>query len=65
MAKRTDLQKHTLNLRTGDYERIKDVFDPKGIPASRVIQHIVSKFVDNLKPQNESEELAKIQGDIE
>ena len=38
------LSKHTLNLRAGDYEFIKDRFPKQG--AAIIIRRIVSNFVD-------------------
>lgn len=47
MAKNTELSKHTLNLRTGDVERLRDAFPD--IPASNLIRTIVSRYVDALE----------------
>lgn len=57
--------KHTLNLRAGDYERLKEVFDEKNIPAAVVIRHLVSKFVDQLTPRTADSELMHIEGDLD
>ena len=46
--KNEELQKHTLNLRKGDFERIAQIFAQKQVPASEVIRKIVSKFVDEI-----------------
>jgi hypothetical protein len=46
---REHLQKHTLNLRPGDYDYLTDVFGPHSIPVSVVIRKIISKYVDQLK----------------
>jgi len=48
MAK-TKNKKHTLYLRDGDFDFIRDIYEPKGVPASHVIKAIVSKFVDNIR----------------
>lgn len=47
MPKDDDLQKHTLNLRKGDYEKIKDFFPD--LHASQVIRMVISKYVDSLE----------------
>lgn len=39
-----DLQKHTLNLRAGDYERLQSLYPEVG--AALVIRKIVSAFLD-------------------
>lgn len=57
------LQKHTLNLRAGDYAAISEAFDSKGWPASRVIQTLVSNFVDrNLNREIPDETLEELKG---
>lgn len=48
----SELQKHTLNLRKGDYEWLADNFANTGNPASSVIRMIVSNFVDKLAAQH-------------
>jgi len=55
-------QKHTLNLRPGDYARLQEVFGPKGKPASWVIQRLVSNFVDRLDRELSPEEMDDIKG---
>lgn len=47
MAKSETLQKHTLNLRAGDVERLRDFFPD--IPASNLIRTIISRYVDALE----------------
>lgn len=57
------LQKHTLNLRAGDYAAISEAFDAKGWPASRVIQTLVSNFVDrNLNREIPAETFESLKG---
>lgn len=46
---KVDLQKHTLNLRSGDWDYITARFHPKGKDTSTVIRSIVSKFVDAIR----------------
>lgn len=54
-GKTEDLQKHTLNLRTGDMEALQELF-PK-IPASVMVRRVISKFVDKVRHVPESEEV--------
>jgi hypothetical protein len=49
----TSLQKHTLNLREGDFEYLQQVFGPNGLSASVAIRHIVSRHVDHLRAQED------------
>lgn len=44
-----DLQKHTLNLRPGDWDYIESVYIPQGVATSVIIRTIVSNYVDSLK----------------
>jgi hypothetical protein len=46
MAKSEDLQKHTLNLRAGDVDKLRDFFPD--IPPTNLIRTIVSRYVDEL-----------------
>jgi hypothetical protein len=62
---RDELQKHTLNLRAGDYERIQEAFSHNNISAAVVIRRVVSKFVDSLTIQNTDAELLAIKGATE
>lgn len=41
---KTDLQKHTLNLRQGDYQRLGEMFPKMG--GGRAIRELVIRFVD-------------------
>lgn len=47
MPKSEDLQKHTLNLRRGDVERLRDFFPD--IPPTNLIRTIISRYVDDLE----------------
>lgn len=38
------LQKHTLNLREGDFDKLTDMFPH--IPASQTIRLVLSRFID-------------------
>ncbi len=46
MPKSEDLQKHTLNLRAGDVDKLRDFFPE--IPPTNLIRQIVSRYVDDL-----------------
>lgn len=54
------LQKHTLNLREGDYDRLGELFASKGIKPANVIRAIVSRYVDHLTREPSAEELASV-----
>ena len=47
MAKNDMLQKHTLNLRAGDMEKLRDFFPD--LPASSLIRTIISRYVDSME----------------
>ncbi len=49
MPSNPDMQKHTMNLRHGDWDFIESIYRPKGLPTSLVIRTIVSEFVDKKK----------------
>jgi hypothetical protein len=49
MRKNHDLQKHTLNLRRGDVDRLREVFP--NVEVSTVIRKVVSKFVDDCRTE--------------
>jgi hypothetical protein len=51
----TNIQKHTLNLRAGDWDYIESVAKPKGIATSEVIRALVRDLVDRWKKNEESE----------
>lgn len=48
------LQKHTLNLRKGDWDFIEAMYAARGISTSQVVRALISNFVDQRK--NEAEE---------
>lgn len=56
------LQKHTLNLRMGDYDVIQAAYAERGIAAAVVIRALVSKFADKLLSSHEK--TPEIEGDI-
>lgn len=43
---KTDIKKHTLNLRAGDWDYIESMFKPNGIATSVAVRTIISNFVD-------------------
>lgn len=47
-----DLQKHTLNLHRGDYQRIQELFPDIG--AAVIIRRIVRKFLKQVETEGES-----------
>jgi hypothetical protein len=49
MPRSEELQKATLNLRTGDMDFLAEVYRPNGIAASLVIRRLVSAHVDQLR----------------
>ena len=49
MKKSEDLQKHTLNLRSGDYERLQSLYPNLG--AAVVIRQLVSNYLDRDKSE--------------
>ena len=42
---KNELQKHTLNLRPGDFDKMGELFDD--LDASTAIRTLVARFVDN------------------
>ena len=52
-VKSVELQKHTLNLRQGDFEKMGTLFPAIG--ASEAIRRLVSKFIDKHLPSDTSE----------
>lgn len=50
---RDSLQKHTLNLREGDWDYITARFASKGHHTSTIVRTVVSRFVDAMKDQEE------------
>jgi hypothetical protein len=51
----SNIQKHTLNLRAGDWDYIESVCKPKGIATSEVIRTLVRDLVDRWKKEEASE----------
>jgi hypothetical protein len=47
MPDETDLQKHTLNLYRGDYDRLRAAYPDIG--AATVIRRVVRKFVEKIE----------------
>lgn len=43
---KSDLQKHTLHLRSGDWDYLESIFKPNGIPTSVAVRTLVSQYVD-------------------
>lgn len=41
-----DLQKHTLNLRKGDWDYLESICRPNGIATSLAVRSLISQYVD-------------------
>jgi len=52
-----DLQKHTLNLRTGDFAYLDNHYSASPNNASEVIRTIVSKYVDHIRSTQQTPEV--------
>ena len=60
-----EMQKHTLKLRAGDYQRISEVYANRDLTAARVIRTLISRFVDNLEIKvAEVDEFKAIEGEL-
>lgn len=46
-----NLQKHTLNLRRGDWDYLESVFAAQNVPTSIVVRRIISQAVDHMRAQ--------------
>lgn len=46
---KADIEKKTLNLRSGDWDYIESIAKPQGLPTSEVIRLLVSNYVDGKK----------------
>lgn len=60
MSKNDNLQKHTMNLREGDFDYIDSMFRSRSIPASLVIRTLVSNFVDGKRAEEALAEQATL-----
>lgn len=49
------LEKHTLRLREGDVDRLRDLYPD--VPANKIIRRIVSNHVDKIEPKLSEREL--------
>lgn len=52
-----DLQKHTLNLRAGDYDYLDSLLSPQGIPTAQYIRLLVAKQVDAFRAAESQERI--------
>lgn len=50
---KADLQKHTLNFRSGDFAYLESVYKVHGLSTSVVIRTLVSAHVDEMKAKEE------------
>ena len=46
MPRSDDISKHTLNLRSGDWDFIESIYKPRGIATSIIVRSIIARFVD-------------------
>lgn len=51
MRAKSNLKKHTLNLRNGDWDYIESIAIPQGIATAEVIRLLVSNFVDRKRAE--------------
>ena len=54
---KADLQKHTLNLRLGDWAYLESVYKVNGLDTSTIIRTLVSIKVDELRAQETAPKL--------
>lgn len=57
-----EITKHTLNLRAGDYDKLKEIFPEVG--AASVIRGLVSRYVDSLQPSINPDEIPETGVDL-
>lgn len=48
---KTDIKKHTLNLRNGDWDYLESMFKPNGIATAVAVRTIISNFVDSKRKE--------------
>lgn len=58
MPKNDALQKHTLNLRAGDWEYLDSVFAPQGISTSTIIRRVVAQTVDHFRAHESTADIS-------
>ena len=54
---KADLQKHTLNLRSGDWAYLESVYKPNGLATSTIIRTLISNKVDELRAKEVAPQL--------
>jgi len=52
----SNLQKHTLNLRRGDWDFLESVYKPHGVGTSEVVRALVRDFVDKKRRESGANE---------
>lgn len=52
MPRNSDLQKHTLNLHRGDFEKIADFYPD--VPAATIIRKVIRRFVEQIEAGGEA-----------
>lgn len=48
---KTDIKKHTLNLRSGDWDYLESMYKPNGIATAVAVRTIISNFVDKKRTE--------------
>ena len=51
MSIKTDIKKHTLNLRNGDWDFLESMFKPNGIATAVAVRTIISNYVDKKREE--------------
>ena len=61
---KAEIQKKTLNLRSGDWDYIESIAKPEGLPTSEVIRMLVSNFVDMKRRSENPPDFSDIELDL-
>ena len=48
---KADLQKHTLHLRSGDWDYLESICKPNGIATSLAVRTLVSQYIDRKRAE--------------
>lgn len=63
---KADLEKKTLNIRTGDWDYIESIAKPQGFATSEVVRLLISNFVDQKrKTEKTSNDFSTLDLEIE
>lgn len=55
-----EITKHTLNLRSGDWDFIESIFKPRGVATSIVVRSLISRYVDEARKNEQP--ITKLEG---